>query len=228
MCSDPNHFRTADSKVNQTALKRAKHVTFSYLTQLHKLLCAIDLTSSQCTQSSAYFAASCLHDWSWVGENAGFGSKASGWIWSMQKVSSPVRKRIKKGGVNIASCLEQQKLSHLEYRPLRRAFRCAARWTGGLQVLMLAWQPPPLHLPQPVLVIIPPLLWPLPLPPSPRWPGRLVPVLWGPGRVRLLIRTARGSRHAPVQRWKRPRWQTGLWVLHPEKQRALWNDYLIY
>lgn len=50
-------------------------------------------TNSLYTQRTTQFVLCCLHDWRRVWKNARFGSEMSGWIWSMKKVGSPVRRR---------------------------------------------------------------------------------------------------------------------------------------
>lgn len=118
---------------------------------------------------------------------------------------------------------------NLQCKPLRRTFRCVACWTAGLQVLVLAWQPPALDLPQQLFMIAPPSLRPLPIPSFPWWLGRVLPVLRGPGWLWHLTERGGGSQHGSVRHCQGPRWRIGLWIFHPAiKEHKYWVWMISY
>lgn len=103
---------------------------------------------------------------------------------------------------------------NLQCKPLRWTFRCVARRARWLQVLVLAWQPPPLNLPEQLFMTPSPSLQPLSLPSSPWWLGGVLSAPGGSGWLWQLTQVTRGSRHASVRHCRGPRSCTGLWILH--------------
>ena len=209
-------------------------VILSYLTQLHKLICVnypnkLSLISSVRAHTQFDSFSTLMLTWLKLGWEEYRLWVRSEWLDTVHVESGLSCEGGKKKmsrhyhRMSRAADLCQwhgRPAGNLQCKPLRWAFSCVACRPRGLQVLVLAWQPPPLDLPEQLFVTIPPSLWPLSFPPSPWWLGWVLPVLGGPCWLWQLCRGAWRLHHTSVQYCQGTWGWTGLWILHSVREQC--------